>query len=39
MFRHMTLLAGLLLAAPAFGQAKDAAADYPTRPVKIVTEE
>jgi tripartite-type tricarboxylate transporter receptor subunit TctC len=35
MLKHATLLAGLLLAAPAFAQAsKDA--DYPARPVKIV---
>src|SRR5262249_12626900 len=34
MLKHATLLASLLLAAPAFGQ--DSAADYPKRPVKIV---
>ena len=35
MLKHATLLAGLLLAAPAFAQA-DKAAEYPARPVKIV---
>jgi len=37
MLKYATLLAGLLLAAPAFGQGnQDAAADYPKRTVKIV---
>jgi tripartite-type tricarboxylate transporter receptor subunit TctC len=38
MLKYASLLAGLLLAAPAFGQAsnQDKAADYPTRPIKIV---
>jgi len=34
MLKYATLLAGLLLAAPAFGQ--DPAADYPKRTVRIV---
>ncbi|HUI97492.1 MAG TPA: tripartite tricarboxylate transporter substrate binding protein [Xanthobacteraceae bacterium] len=34
MFKYATLLAGLLLAAPAFGE--DGAAGYPDRPIKIV---
>jgi len=37
MLKHATLLASLLLAAPAFGQAsQDSAASYPSRPIKIV---
>jgi tripartite-type tricarboxylate transporter receptor subunit TctC len=37
MLKHATLLASLLLAAPAFGQAsQDGAASYPSRPIKIV---
>jgi len=36
MLRYVILLAGLLLAAPAFGQAKDPAADYPKRPIRII---
>jgi len=37
MMKYVTLLAGLLLAAPAFGQAnQDKAADYPKRPIRIV---
>ncbi len=38
MLKYASLLAGLLLAAPAFGQAsnQDKAADYPNRPIKIV---
>ena len=34
MMKYATLLAGLLLAAPAFGQ--DKAADYPKRPIRII---
>jgi tripartite-type tricarboxylate transporter receptor subunit TctC len=34
MLKYVTLLAGLLLAMPAFGQ--DKAADYPSRPIKII---
>jgi tripartite-type tricarboxylate transporter receptor subunit TctC len=34
MLKYASLLAGLLLAAPAFGQ--DKAADYPNRPIRIV---
>ena len=37
MMKYVTLLAGLLLAAPAFGQAtQDKAADYPKRPIRII---
>src|SRR5215470_9139280 len=38
MWKYASLLAGLLLAAPAFGQAttQDPAADYPKRPVRII---
>jgi tripartite-type tricarboxylate transporter receptor subunit TctC len=38
MLKYASLLAGLLLAAPAFGQGsnQDKAADYPNRPIKIV---
>ncbi len=37
MLKFATLLAGLLLAAPAFGQtSQDAAAGYPNRPIKVV---
>ncbi len=37
MLRYASLLASLLLAAPAFGQAnQDQAADYPKRPVRII---
>lgn len=36
MLRYVILLAGMLLAAPAFGQAKDPAADYPKRPIRII---
>ena len=37
MLKYVTLLAGLLLAAPAFGQAgQDSAAGYPSRAVKII---
>src|SRR5690349_10362100 len=36
MVRHVILLAGMLLAAPAFGQPADKAASYPDHPVKIV---
>jgi tripartite-type tricarboxylate transporter receptor subunit TctC len=37
MFKHATLFASLLLAAPAFGQAsQDSAASYPSRPIKII---
>jgi tripartite-type tricarboxylate transporter receptor subunit TctC len=34
MMKYVTLLAGLLLAAPAFGQ--DKAADYPKRPIRVI---
>src|SRR5262245_36318075 len=34
MLKYVTLLAGALLATPALGQ--DAAADYPSRPIRIV---
>src|SRR5262249_45780990 len=34
MIKYVTLLAGMLLAAPAFGQ--DKAGDYPNRPIKII---
>jgi len=38
MFRFATLLAGLLLAAPAFSpaSAQDAAAGYPNRPIRVI---
>jgi tripartite-type tricarboxylate transporter receptor subunit TctC len=37
MMKCATLLAGLLLAAPAFGQgSQDKAADYPKRPIRII---
>ena len=37
MMKYVTLLAGLLLAAPAFGQGtQDKAADYPKRPIRII---
>ena len=36
MLRYVILLAGMLLAAPAFGQAKDPAADFPKRPIRII---
>ena len=37
MLKYVTLLAGLLLAAPALGQGtQDKAADYPKRPIRIV---
>jgi tripartite-type tricarboxylate transporter receptor subunit TctC len=38
MWKYASLLAGLLLAAPAFGQAsnQDKAADYPNRPIRVI---
>jgi tripartite-type tricarboxylate transporter receptor subunit TctC len=36
MLKQAILLAGFLLAAPAFGQAQDPAADYPKRPIRII---
>ena len=36
MLKTATLLAGLLVAAPALGQGQDPAADYPKRPVRVI---